>query len=167
MGLENTIDWELIQFKFEALDYSVEQLAAEHTISLALLKYATASWEKIELPKTDKLDIDSLASDVQSRAQFIDVLSRRYMGPKLTSLGCTLLDKTLRLANSINATDKRTANTLKILTAVYQELRSIHAPTTEETGGGSPPTKWEVHIVEPKTNGACETKAVCNKTQKV
>jgi len=168
MGSLQDTDWKLIQFKYECLDFSLEQLSEENNVSLAVLKYASEKWEKAELPSPKSMSLEDLNENTDERSQLINVLTRRLVEPKLAALGGSLIDKTARMANSLNLSDPRVASTLKALTQVYLQLKEALIPVSaDQTEDGSTPTKWEVQIVEPKTNGPREAETVSGEKEKV
>ena len=171
MQKENTAtntDWKLVQFQYEALDYSLEQLSEEHDLSLPLLKYAAkdGNWTQIPLPSLEDSSPDEITANTKQRQAIINSLAQRFVGPKISSLGCILLNKTIKMANLVDPTNARSANTLKTLTSIYEQLKVSYFPDTNDIESVGE-HKWEIEIVEPKNETASQANALSNEKEAV
>jgi len=154
-------NWSLVQFKYEMLGFSLEDLAKEHSLSTAVLEYNAKSWKQVPLEQDASIDMDSiksiedvlhkLNSQVINQTQAFQILKQKFLGSKYIELEMILLHKTISIASSISDTDIKSAATLRTLTEVLMNLidqnpllKSIEAPAKEED------KTWKIEFVDAK-----------------
>lgn len=162
-------NWELIQFKYEFLGSSLEDLAREHSVSPTVLKYNSQNWNQISLEQSDPVDmkevksiddvIAKLNTQVINQAQAFQIIKQKFLGPKYMELETALLYKAISIASNIDEDDPRAATVLKSLTDTLINLLSQNPLLKSgELGGGDGDKVWEIKIVEakPKKNAIQE-----------
>lgn len=154
------INWSLIKFKYEFLGFSLEDLAAEHSISSAVLQYNSKDWKQISLEQEELVDLEGIKSiedvlvklskQTTNQTQAFLILKQKFLGPKFMELETVLLHKAISLASNIKSDDPRAASTLKSLTEVLVSLigQNPLLKSGESLGGGDGEKVWEVRIVE-------------------
>lgn len=154
------INWSLIKFKYEFLGFSLEDLAAEHSISLAVLQYNSKDWKQISLEQEELVDLEGIKSiedvlvklskQTTNQTQAFLILKQKFLGPKFMELETVLLHKAISLASNIDSKDPRAASTLKSITEVLVNLigQNPLLKSGEGVGGGDGEKVWEVRIVE-------------------
>jgi hypothetical protein len=157
-------NWDLIKFKYEFLGASLEDLAAEHSISLTVLQYNSKNWKQISLEQGSPVDLDSIKSiedvlvmlskQTVNQTQAFLIIKQKFLGPKFMELETILLHKAILLASNINDKDLRAASTLKSLTEVLVNLigQNPLLKSGESLGGGDGEKVWEIRIVDVKEN---------------
>ena len=160
------INWSLIKFKYEFLGFSLEDLAAEHSISSAVLQYNSKDWKQISLEQEELVDLEGIKSiedvlvklskQTTNQTQAFLILKQKFLGPKFMELETVLLHKAILLASNVNEKDPRAASTLKSLTEVLVSLigQNPLLKSGESVGGGDGEKVWEVRIVENKEEKA-------------
>jgi len=157
-------NWDLVQFKYEFLGFSLEDLASEHSISFAVLEYNSKSWKQISLGQDTLVDmndvkslddvLEKLSTQTINQAQAFLILKQKFLGSKYVELEAILLQKAISLAANIKDDDPRSAAILKSLTETLVNLINQNPLLkSKEVGGASEGDKvWEVRVVsaEPK-----------------
>lgn len=142
------VDWDLVQFKYEALGQSIADLAKEHQVPEAVLTYA------VKEQKWERIPLEELSSK-----------KAEYLSPRYFALEATLLSKANQMAAMLDIEKPTSANSLKTLVQVLKDLISCNPELAPE---GSTVQKWEVEIVDsPKAQGAAKTGTVSDKEEKV
>ena len=153
-------DWNLIKFKYEFLGFSLEDLAAEHSISLAVLQYNSRTWKQISLEQENLVDIKDintmedvlvkLSKQTINQTQAFLILKQKFLGPRFMELETILLHKAILMATNLNDKDPRAASTLKSITEVLTNLigQNPLLKSGEATSEGEGDKVWEVRIVE-------------------
>ena len=156
------INWNLVQFKYEMLGYSLEDLAREHNISAAVLAYNAKSWKQISLEQNASIDMENiksiedvltkLNSQVINQTQAFQILKQKFLGSKYIELETILLQKTISVASSIPDNDVKAASILKSLTETLTNLINQNPLLkTENFDNNEEEDKvWEVRFVESK-----------------
>jgi hypothetical protein len=159
-------NWEIVKFKYEILGASLESLAEEHSLSLAVLQYNSKSWKQISLEQENLVDLEDIKSiedvlvklskQTLNQSQAFLILKQKFLGPKFMELETVLLLKAISLASNINDKDPRAASTLKSLTEVLVNLvgQNPLLKSGESLGGGDGEKVWEVRVVETKEEKA-------------
>jgi len=152
------INWDLVQFKYEFLGFSLADLANEHNISTAVLNYNAKGWKQISLDQDDLTSLDEIASldDVLnklgkqtiSQTQAFSIIKQKFLGPKFIELESILLHKAVSVASNLDEKDTRSASTLKNLVDVLTNLISqnplLKSGDTEEGDGDK---LWVVKVI--------------------
>jgi len=158
------INWSLIKFKYEFLGFSLEDLAAEHSVSPAVLQYNSKDWKQISLEQENLVDLEGIKSiedvlvklskQTTNQTQAFLILKQKFLGPKFMELEAVLLHKAITLASNISDKDPRAASTLKSITEVLVNLvgQNPLLKSGENIGGGDGEKVWEVRIVDAKEN---------------
>jgi hypothetical protein len=152
-------NWDLIKFKYELLGASLEDLAAEHSVSLAVLQYNSKNWHQISLGQNDLVDIKDvnsiddvlvkLSKQTLNQTQAFLILKQKFLGPKMMELENILLCKAISLASNINDKDPRAASTLKSITEVLINLIGQNPLLKSgENLSGEGDKVWEIRIVD-------------------
>lgn len=146
------VDWDLVQFKYEALGYAEADLAKELNVPETIIRYAASErkWKRLPL------------EELQER-------KTEFLLPRYIALETTLLSKTLAAASRLELDKPTTASALKTLVCVLKDLIASNpemAPEEKEAVH-----KWEIEIVDasskPAPTGAEETGPVCHNPQTV
>ena len=152
------INWDLVQFKYEFLGFSLASLAVEHSISTAVLDYNAKNWKQISLEQDDLIDIDEIKSiddilgklskQTVSQTQAFSILKQKYLGPKFIELETILLHKAISIASNLKENDKGSANVLKnlvdVLTSLIDQNPMLNPDDVEEGDGDK---VWEVRVI--------------------
>ena len=152
------INWDLVQFKYEFLGFSLESLANEYHISTAVLNYNAKNWKQISLEQGDLTSIDEIKSiddvltklskQTVSQTQAFSILKQKYLGPKFIELETILLYKAISIASNLKENDKGSANVLKnlvdVLTNLIDQNPMLNPDDIEE---GDSDKTWEVKII--------------------
>jgi len=159
------VNWDIVQFKYEFLGFSLPDLAAEHNISAAVLGYNAKGWNQIELDQTDLVDMNEIKSidDVLNKlgkqtinqTQAFSIIKQKFLGPKFIELETILLHKATSIASNLDEKDSRSANTLKNLVEVLTGLLAQNPllGSKESTDGGDGDKVWEIKIINaPETD---------------
>ena len=153
-------NWDLIKFKYEFLGFSIEDLAAEHSISTAVLQYNSKNWKQISLVQDDLVDMKDIKSidDVLTKlskqtinqTQAFLILKQRFLGPKFMELETVLLQKSISIASNLDEKDVRGATTLKNLTDVLTNLigQNPLLKSGESMSDGESDKIWEIRVVD-------------------
>lgn len=155
-------NWDLVQFKYEVLGSSLEELAAEYSLSLPVLKFNASNWKQIPLAQHKKIDIrdaetfedliDNVAKQISDETKAFTIIKQKFLGPKYIELETILLHKTIEMANNLNTTDPLSASTIRKLTTVLSDLLAqnpLLGPS--ETGhDGVIDREWKISFVESK-----------------
>ena len=152
-------NWDLVQFKYEFLGFSLEDLAREHSISTALLEYNSKDWKQISLVQDDLVDMSEiksiddvlkkLSSQTLNQTQAFQILKQKFLGPKFMELETILLYKAISIASNLDDNDSRSALTLKSITEVLVNLIGQNPLLKSgEVVGGDADKIWEVRVVE-------------------
>ena len=157
------INWSLVQFKYEMLGYSLEELAEEHSLSIAVLEYSSKNWKQISLEQDASIDMGEvksiedvlikLNSKVINQTQAFQILKQKFLGSKYIELEVILLQKTISIASSISDTDIKAATTLKSLTEILTNLISQNPLLKSDSLNNDESEKekvWEVRFMETK-----------------
>ena len=152
------INWDLVQFKYEFLGFSLASLAIEHCISTAVLDYNAKNWKQISLEQDDLIDIseiksiddvlNKLSKQTVSQTQAFSILKQKYLGPKFIELETILLHKAISIASNLKENDKGSASTLKHLVDVLTSLidrNPMLNPDDVEDGDGD--KTWEIKVI--------------------
>jgi hypothetical protein len=165
-------NWDLIKFQYEVLGESLEDLAAVHEVSPAVLKFNAESWKPIPLAQQKALqfpDLSSLeeitkemAKQVREHARTASLLKQKFLGPKYIALEAMLLTQATTILSNIDPKDPRSANSVKTITSVLKELLEqnsiLHVSSEKEDfEAGTGPTKWEISFVTPEGEHAEES----------
>ena len=153
------VNWDMVQFKYEFLGFSLADLAAEHNISPAVLDYNAKGWNQIKLDQDDPIDLGEIKSidDVLSKlskqtisqTQAFSIIKQRFLGPKFIELETILLHKAISIASNLNEKDARSANTLKNLVEVLTNLLAQNPllGSKDNTDEGDSDKVWEIKII--------------------
>jgi len=152
-------NWELIQFKYEVLGISLEELAREYTLSLPVLKFNSKDWKQLPLALKEPLDLKDLTSledvltklgeETASQTKAFGVLKQKFLGPKYVELETVLLYKAIAMAQELKASDSRGASTLRSLANVLTDLLAnnpLLAPNSEIEGTENS-REWKIMVV--------------------
>ena len=154
-------NWELLKFKYEVLGNDLDQIAEEHQVSPAVLKYNAKDWKQIPLARKEPLNLEELKSleDVLSKlgeetaahTKAFAILKQKFLGPKYVELETVLLHKAIEMANGLSAQDPRGAATLKNLASILTELLAknplLTVGTTEEITDPNN-REWKITVVD-------------------
>jgi len=156
-------NWNLVQFKYEMLGYSLENLAREHNLSTAVLEYNAKSWKQISLEQDASIDMDSiksiedvltkLNSQVINQTQAFQILKQKFLGSKYIELETILLQKAISLASNITDTDIKAASILKSLTETLTYLIAQNPLLKSDVSSNDDKEEdkvWEVRFVGTK-----------------
>jgi len=154
-------NWDLIQFKYEFLGFSLIDLAREHSVSFAVLEYNSKNWKQISLVQDNPVDmsdikslddiIKKLSTQTLNQTQAFQILKQKFLGPKYIELETVLLHKAISIAANIKEDDPRSASTLKSLTETLVNLISQNPLLKSgEVVSGEGDKIWEVRIVNAK-----------------
>jgi len=163
------INWDLVQFKYEFLGFSLEDLANEHHISTAILNYNAKTWKQISLEQDDLTDLKEIESidDVLGKlskqtinqTQAFSIIKQKFLGPKFIELETILLHKAIAIATNLDEKDTRSASTLKHLVDVLTSLIDQNPLLkNSETEGEESDKTWEVRIIHTTTESTKEEK---------
>jgi len=166
--MADTINWELLKFRYEVLGTSLEEISTSTGVSMTILKYTTQDWKMLPLAEEDSLDLTDIKSledvleklgnktSIQTRA--FSILKQKFLGPKYVELETVLLYKAIEMANAIDASEVLGARTLKTLSEILNSLleRNPLLTTDVQSEGGSESHKWEVTIVDANKSGSEE-----------
>ena len=153
------VNWDMVQFKYEFLGFSLADLAVEHGISLTVLNYNAKDWNQIELDQTDLVDIgeiksiddvlDKLGKQTINQTQAFSIIKQKFLGPKFIELETILLHKAISIASNLDERDSRSANTLRNLVEVLTGLLAQNPllGPKESTDGGDGDKVWEIKII--------------------
>lgn len=148
----SNVNWELMKFKYEVLEASLEDLSAEHGISPSALQYAARDWNQVPLVERGK-DFDAssgIQEDVVKQSKVFSLLKEKYLGPKYIELETTLLHKAIEVANNLPSEGPGVAKTIKDLAEIYKNL-SIEKNKGSDDDLDVLPTSWEVTIIDPES----------------
>lgn len=138
------VDWDLVQFNYEALQRSIPDLAKEFNVPETVIKYAAKEQGWVRIP----------LEELQTK-------KAEYLSPRYFALETTLLSKAMMMAARLEIDKPAASNTLKTLVTVLKDLISSNPEFSPENK--EKVTKWEIEIVEPPTpTRAPETGAVPN-----
>ena len=156
------INWDLVQFKYEFLGFSLDDLAREHSISKAVLDYNSKDWKAVSLEQDLSFDMSEiktiediltkLNNQVINQTQAFLILKQKFLSPKFIELETTILHKAISIINLLDEKDSRSAKTLKELTEVLVGL--LNQNPMLKSGGmpeGEGDKIWEVRVVEAET----------------
>jgi len=155
------VNWGLVQFKYEMLGFSLEDLAKEHSLSAAVLEYNAKNWKQIPLEQDTSIDMENIKSiedvliklnlQVINQTQAFQILKQKFLGSKYIELEMILLHKTISIASNISDTDIKSAATLRTLTEILTNLieqnpllKSTEIPAKEED------KTWKIEFVDAK-----------------
>ena len=152
------INWELVQFKYEFLGVSLEQLAREHSISGAVLDYNSKNWIQLSLGQDNLVDMEDIKSiddvikklskQTINQSQAFLILKQKFLGSKYVELETTLLHKAIKVASNIDENDHRAATTLKSLTETLMNLINQNPLLKSGEFGGEDEDKvWQIRVV--------------------
>ena len=154
-------NWELLKFKYEVLGTDLDQLAEEHKVSPAVLKYNAKDWKQIPLASKEPLSLNDVKSleDVLSKlgeetaahTKAFAILKQKFLGPKYVELETVLLHKAIEMAQELNSQDPRGAATLKNLANILSELLAKNPLLTtnhEEELGENANREWKITVVD-------------------
>ena len=153
------VNWDLVQFKYEFLGFSLADLAVEHGISLTVLNYNAKDWNQIELDQTDLVDIgevksiddvlNKLGKQTINQTQAFSIIKQKFLGPKFIELETILLHKAINIASNLNEKDARSANTLKNLVEVLTGLLAQNPllGSKDDPNEGDGDNVWEIKII--------------------
>lgn len=160
------VNWDIVKFKYEVMHRSLEELAAEYSLSLKVLQFTASSWQRIPLAKDISVQFDdsalsdvttltdALKAKVENKTQVFSVLKQKFLAKKYTELETILLYKAIDIATSISSTDPAAARTVRSLTETLKELLDMNPllkPQVEDIVGDKD-TVWTVNVVsEQKT----------------
>jgi len=155
-------NWDLVKFKYEVLGITLEQLAAEYSESLAVLKFNSQTWKQIPLAKQEQINLEDISSledvlerlgdETATQTKAFSVLKQKFLGPKYVELETVLLHKAIEMAGLLKANDPAASKTLRSLATVLADLlqhNPMLAPDAEGGGGGNG-NKWEISFVDVK-----------------
>lgn len=156
------INWDLVQFKYEFLGASLEDLAFEYSISAAVLKYNSKNWKQISLVQDEFIDMKDVKSlddvlkklsiQTLNQTQALQILKQKFLGPKYIEFETILLHKAISIASNISEKDQRSASILKSLTETLVNLVNQNPLLkSEEIEDGSGDKIWEVRVVDAKS----------------
>ena len=159
--MEDT-NWELVQFKYEILGYSLNDLAKEHSISLPVLEFNAKNWKQIPLATLEKpLSLDDISSlddiliklgdQTATRAKAFAILKQKFLGPKYVELETVLLHKAIIMASQIKDNDPLGARTLRTLATVLSDLlqqNPLLRPGDSEELSEAIGREWKVTVVK-------------------
>ena len=152
-------NWDLVQFKYEFLGFSLADLAVEHDISPAVLEYNSKEWSQVLLDQDDMVDLSEIKSihDILNKlgkqtinqTQAFSIIKQKFLGPKFIELEYILLHKAVSIASNLDENDTRSANTLKHLVEVLTNLLAQNPllGSKDDTNEGDGDKVWEVRIV--------------------
>jgi hypothetical protein len=159
-------NWELLKFKYEVLGNDLDQIAEEHQVSPAVLKYNAKDWKQIPLARKEPLNLEELKSleDVLSKlgeetaahTKAFAILKQKFLGPKYVELETVLLHKAIEMAQGLSAQDPRGAATLKNLASILTELLAknplLTVGTAEEITDPNN-REWKITVVDSRKDG--------------
>lgn len=162
------INWELIKFKYEVLEISLDRLAEEHGISPSALQYAAKNWEQVPLvERGEDFDaVEGVQSGLVEQSKIFSMLKEKFLGPKYIELETTLLHKAIEIANSIPAEGIGAAKIVKDLAEIYKNL-TVEKNKDIDNHLIDTPTKWEVVVVDPEVKKEDESEIKTSDTTKV
>ena len=83
-------NWDLVKFKYEVLGITLEQLAAEYSESLAVLKFNSQTWKQIPLAKQEQINLEDISSledvlerlgdETATQTKAFSVLKQKFLG---------------------------------------------------------------------------------------
>lgn len=150
------VDWDLAKFKYEVLGFSFEDLAAELSIPVTIVQFASKDkgWDRSSL-----VGSSSILEEIKKKNSAANVLKQQFLGPKYIALETTLLSKALELATQLDTQKPQAVTALKTLVQVLKDL--IAANPDMQTEDTEPLVqKWEIEFVEPQTTSAKEVGSV-------
>lgn len=162
MSFDQDTNWELIQFKYEILGNSLEQLAQEYHLSLPVLKFNAKEWKQSPLVKEKPLqlsDISSLeeiitklGSQTETQSKAFAILKQKFLGPKYIELETVLLHKTIAMAENIKSNDPIGHRTLRSLTTVLADLLQnnplLNGKGDNDEDGSNNSREWKITVVK-------------------
>jgi len=154
-------NWELIQFKYEFLGFSLKDLAREHSISLAVLEYNSKDWKPISLEQCDPVNMDSiksiddvldkLSTQTLNQTQALSILKQKFLGSKYVEFETILLFKAIAIASNLAENETKSATTLRALTDILVNLLGQNPLLQSgEIANREGDKVWEIKIVEAK-----------------
>ena len=155
------INWDMVQFKYEFLGFSLIDLATEHGISPTVLNYNAKGWNQIKLDQDDPIDLgeiksiddvlNKLSKQTINQTQAFSIIKQKFLGPKFIELETILLHKAISIASNLDEKDARSANTLRNLVEVLTNLL-IQNPllgSKDNADEGDSDKVWEIKIIGP------------------
>jgi hypothetical protein len=165
MAKLSEINWDMVKFEFEVLGATLEDLEEKYEVAPALMKYNARNWapcpatKQKELAFTKLEDIetltDEIASQVKQESEIVSLVKQKFLLPKYVHLEQILLEKTITLATSLEATDRASANAIKTLASVLRDLLAhnpILAPQETELTKSDEPMEWKVTYVDARAS---------------
>ena len=163
------VNWDMVQFKYEFLGFSLSDLVAEHNISSAVLNYNAKGWNQVELDQTDLIDMDEIKSisdildklgkQTVNQTQAFSIIKQKFLGPKFIELETILLHKAISIASNLDEKDNRSANTLRnlveVLTSLLAQNPLLGSKESPDEGDGD--KVWEIQIIRPDRNKDSES----------
>lgn len=153
-------NWDLIQFKYEVLGSSLEELAAEYSLSLPVLRFNANNWKQIPLAKQKRIDIhdaetiedilEKIAKQIGDETKVFTVLKQKFLGPKYIELETILLHKAIETANNLQTSDSLSATTILKLTNILSNLLTQNPllGSGDDGSGGVATREWVVKFVD-------------------
>jgi hypothetical protein len=155
------VNWDMVQFKYEFLGFSLANLAAEHSISTAVLEYNSRNWKKISLEQDDPIDmseiksiddvLNKLSKQIINQTQAFSILKQKFLNPKFIELESILLHKAISIASNLDEKGTQSSSVLKNLVEVLTNLLNqnpLLKPENNSSDEDSDKT-WEIKIVGP------------------
>lgn len=179
MGRLSEIDWSLVQFKYEVLGSSLEEIKEEYDLSEGHLAYVSKDWKVIPAAAKKKLEFadlsslesltDDIAGQISQEASLLQTLKQRSLLTKYLELENILLTKAITLAQELT-NEGTSVNRLSTLTGVLTNLLAhnpLLSPKVDETSGEGEARDWTLTIVEPEFDTSKKTGAAVSEEEKV
>lgn len=182
MGRLTDIDWNLVQFKYEVLGYSIEEIQDEYQLSDAHINYISKGWKRVPAAERKHLTFTKLESleevteevkaQIAEESETLTTLKQKYLLPKFLELENAILTKAISLAQKLDA-DKSNVNSLQTLTSILNNLlpnNPLINKRAEVVEPGTPhsPQEWKLTIVDPtKSQGTEEAVPTDNQAKEV
>lgn len=152
-------NWDLLKFKYEVLEYTLEHLATESGLSIPLLEHAAQEWEQVPLEERKaNTDLEGdIRSDVVEQSRIFSLLKQKFLNPKYIELETTLLHKAIEAAGNIDTSSPGSAKTIQMLTSTLSDLLTEQRALLGDPSAGSETKTWEINIVDSGTENGKTT----------
>lgn len=133
----------LLRIQYEVLHDSIEDMAQEHGVSEAVIRYAIESegWARQPVtnlsPTEDQTEIETATTAMQQRLDAAHTLRQGILDPQYIKIEAALTAKTIDVINSIQATEPTAAKRLRDLMDILATLRPTKAMIDKNNSDGN------------------------------
>ena len=155
----SNIDWNLVQFQYEILGATKEELMLEYDLTESYVEYITRNWKPVPAAQRKSLQFtqldtleeltDDVASQIRKEAHALTTIKQKHLLPKYLELENILVNRAISLA-SVLEIERSSVPAISTLTNVLMTLLQNNPLYSNEDGqiGSGEPQEWKVTVVK-------------------